>query len=695
MFAGLEVSFWLISIALVLLALVLVTIWFRQLPGNSQSFLSDSPPGNFSNSNSSEAIVTVQPGGRVDFVNDLAREWFGLRQDELAELEKLIRMVRPAEDFLSLCANQGQKRLSVGGRLVEVTSYQVPGPYPLMFLALRGVDLSVGTGDAAVDSSMLKIISDFGRDVSESLDVDQTLYSILLNVSHLVPADAIEVKTWTDASQTLVPYVLDPAGASKIARVANSHFGSLTDQLVSRRSPLLLSDVRTAATPVVYSNGNSPIQSYLGFPLVAKDEFIGTLEIGHLAPGTLIQRDFDLLQLVASQAAFSIQNAFAFSREKNRSMELSGLVNLAQAVGTAQDFAQLIRRLIESIAPLFSVEILGFLLYDANKRTLEGQVPFQGLPGHIVEIYRTTIPERSPAEKILSERKLISTRSATSDDTWGILGLQTIAQAASLRESILAPMVTGEDFVGYVQFSNHRQGASDFSESELRLIENVASQAAGIIQNSFTVERARQRAMRSDGLRRIASLTSSFATIDEVIRFSVGEVSRLLRSDLAALYLLDEKNGELILHEGSVVGAYPESSGPLARLHLDGAPLRSTVAGSLQPVSTGRLRTEKNVSPSYLPLFSNLQMESVLILPVAVGEKTLGELVLASRNAEFFGNYDLEVALAAAEQIAVAVDGASRSVQTDESLRQRVEQLTSLARVSRELNSTSDLKTLL
>ena len=43
----------------------------------------------------------------------------------------LIRRARPAEDFLNLCARQGQKRLSVGGRLVDATSYQIPGPYPL------------------------------------------------------------------------------------------------------------------------------------------------------------------------------------------------------------------------------------------------------------------------------------------------------------------------------------------------------------------------------------------------------------------------------------------------------------------------------------------------------------------------------------------------------------------------------------
>jgi hypothetical protein len=128
MLVGLDVSFWLIAIAAVLLALVLVALWFRRLPGNVQAGGLQTPAVEIPTSiNLTEAIVTIQPGGRVDYLNDLARDWFGLRADELPELEKLIRKARPAEDFLNLCAAHGQKRLSVGGRLVEATSYQVPG----------------------------------------------------------------------------------------------------------------------------------------------------------------------------------------------------------------------------------------------------------------------------------------------------------------------------------------------------------------------------------------------------------------------------------------------------------------------------------------------------------------------------------------------------------------------------------------
>jgi len=696
MFAGLEVGIWLVFVALALFVLVLVVIWFRRLPTNLLT--ATQSPSNFNSpdsSNSNDAIVVVQPGGRVEYINGLAHEWFGLRADEVPELERLVRQARPAEDFLNLCARPGQKRLSVGGKLVEVTSYQVPGSFPLMLLTMRGVELSSNPEQAGVDSSMLKIISDFGRGVTESLDLEDTLYSILLNVSHLVPANILEVKTWDASRQTLTSYMLEPSGSSQIIRTTHSQFNGLTDSLISRRKPLLIPNTRAADISLPQFNGSSPVQSYIGLPLIAHNELAGTLEIGHLTSGVLGQQDMDLLQLVTPQAAYSIHNAMLYAGEKSRSAELSGLANLVQAVGAAQDYTSLISRLIESIAPLFSVDILGFLIYDESKRTLEGQIPFQGLPRHIVEIYRTAIHPGSAAENILHERKILTTRNAAEDRAWNDLGLQTIAQAASLRESVLAPMVSGERLVGYIQISNHRQASVGFSEAELRLINTIASQAAGIIENSSVVERTRQRAMRSDALRRIASMTASTATLDELIQFSINELARLYKCDLAALFLLDEKMGELRLHTGSVFGVSTESASPLTRLHMDTSQYRSTVTGSRKPLLSGRLNLERNISPAYLPLFSNLQIESVVIVPVVFQEKSLGELILASRKTDFFSNYDLEIASTAAGQLADAIDDDAHSMQTDESLRRRVEQLTSLARVSRELNSTVDLKSLL
>jgi ABC-type multidrug transport system ATPase subunit len=84
-----------------------------------------------------------------------------------------------------------------------------------------------------------------------------------------------------------------------------------------------------------------------------------------------------------------------------------------------------------------------------------------------------------------------------------------------------------------------------------------------------------------------------------------------------------------------------------------------------------------------------------MVIPLVIRDRSLGELMLASRKAEFFSNDDLQVVSTVAGLLASAIEDAARESATDENLRRRVEQLTSITRVSRELNSVVDLNTLL
>jgi len=695
--AGLEAGLGLIVLALALIVSVSIVVSLRKVqrnvPVSAQTDLASLSP---TSPHTNEAILIVQSGGRIEYINELAREWFGFRSDELPDLERLFRRVRPLEEFIELCTRQGKKRISISGQLVEVTSYQIPGPDLLMLITMRNIELSKDLTEAKTDSSILQLITDFGAKLSgASLQSEDILHAILLNVSHLIPADFLEIKTWDAPRKSLTTYMLDPSGASGVQQVPRSQFEGFTEFLLAQQKPLLISDTRSPNSSVPTLQVNSGVQSYIGIPLFADQKLLGTLEFGHLSPGVLGQHDLDLVQLVSAQAAYGIRNALIFASEQNRSAELAGLANLAQAFGDSQDHTNLINRLVESVKPLFAVDVLGFLLYDEGKNTLEAQSPFQGLPSHIVDIYRTTINLKSLAEKIILGRKAIITRNAADDQAWRDLGLQNLAQAASLRESVLEPLISSDRLIGYFQVSNHKQSSFEFSEAELRLIITVANQAAGIIENSVLIERTRQRATRSDALRRIASLAASNATVNEILRYSIQELHSLFQSDLAAIFLYDEQLGELRVHAESVVGASVDAHSTLARLHMDASQYRLTVSGSQKSFISGRLSSDRRVLPGYRPLVTTLQVESCVVVPLILRDRSLGELMLGSRKAEFFSNDDLQIISTVSGLLASALEDSIRASSTDETLRRRVELLTSIARVSRELNAMVDVNALL
>lgn len=647
--------------------------------------------------NSVDAVIHIQSGGRVDYINRLGRAYFDLRENEPFDLERLARRARPSDEFLDLCASPGQKRISISGRLTEVTSYQVPGVYPSMLVSLRSIDLSPAQSEKGNQTStkILKVVTDFGQAIATNPDLDRTIQAVLENISRLVPSDVLELKLWDPNEQELFPYRFqEDAGTGQVTRALHSQFGSLTEGLLAQRMPILLPNVR-AQTNLPIGSDTTSIQSYLGLPLLAGGELIGTLEAGQTGGGRFAQQDLDLLQIVAGQAAVTIRNARLYEEEERRVSELAGIASLNQSFGAIRDPQDLFTRLVESITPLFDMEVVGFLIYDEEKRTLEGQIPFQGLPSHFVEIYRASIPLDSPAERVLDNQQPVLTLDAVNDENWRALGLTDIALAASIRDSAFIPLLSGGRAMGYLQVAHHRRGPSSFTTDELRLMSVVANQAAAIIENVQLIQQARMRAQRADALRRIASLSTSPGTLDEIMKFSLQELTGLFQADTGAIFLMDEGRGELSLHRESVNGVSDEAIDAFKQIYVDDPEFRLTVTGSQRPFVSGRLSVDRRVLTTYRPMTAAMQLESAIVVPLVSRERSLGELMLGSRKTDYFNNFDLQVVGTAAGQLATAIESAGLMVQTDESLRRRADQLSAVARISRELGAFLEVRPLL
>ena len=437
----------------------------------------------------------------------------------------------------------------------------------------------------------------------------------------------------------------------------------------------------------------SAIQSYLGMPLIAGGELVGLIEAGQISGAAFTQQDGNLLRLVSGQASIALRNSILYEEEQRRSAELAGLANLAQAAGSIQDPKDLFARLVDSVAPLFDADVVGFLIYDQNRHTLEGQVPFRGLPVHIVEIYRASIPPGSPAKSFLRERQPILTMNASQDENWRLLGLTDIAVAASLRDSALVPLQVGGNMVGYFQVSHHRRGPMAFSDSELRLMSIVGNQAAAMIENALLLQQDHIRTQRADVLQRMVSLTVSASSLDDVLKYSVRELTDLFQADVGAVFLADEMRGQLKLHRDSVIGAGLEVRKAFEEFEFENDDYHSAAGG--QNFMTGRLSLEPRALSTYQSLSENLRMESVMVVSLSIRGKLNGELILASGKTDFFTDYDLQVASTAAGQLSSTIENLRAGSQTDQALREQLDQLITIARVSRALNASLDFNQLL
>ena len=648
-----------------------------------------------------DAVLLIRPGGRIDYINTEAQKLFGLAQNEIPNLERLARRVRPSNVFWQLCASEGRTRFSIGGKLVEGVSYQVQNADPVILLSLHQSDLSTGlAGVRDVSGSVLDIIADFGQEIAENLNLDPTLIAVLENVEKLIPSDILEIKIWEQASQVFISYRLGLVdGTSRLERSLDTRFGNYSAHLAEQEEILFVPDTQSYKEfRFLEETDQYSVRSYMGVPLLTGGELVGMLEVGQIAANVYTNEDQNLLQLIAGQAAIAVRNALLYENEQRRAMELSGLANLAQSAGSLQNREEFFSALINSIQPLFSIKTLGFLLYDEDKRTLEGQVPFEGIPSHIVDIYRTEIQADSKASEIIKKGQIILTQDAKTDERWRELRIHNIAQAASLQESALVPLTSSGHFLGYLQLSNHTQGVRKFTDNEKHLMSVVANQTATIIDNANLIQQTRQRARRAETMRRVASLVSSSATEEETIRFSLQELVQLIGADAAIVFLLDDKEGALIAHKSSLYSRHYEDiegESDFPKLYIDNPQYRLTVTGSQHSFVSGNLQADQRVLDFYRPLVDVYKMVSALVVPIVTHERGVGEMMLTSRLPDFFTHYDLQSARTVADQLSIALEASKNLEQTDESLRLRVEQLSALSRVTRELSGSLSLKHLL
>lgn len=617
------------------------------------------------------AVLVVRFGGRAVFANQKARELFHLRPNEKLNLERLARQVRPAEQFLAMCNADGQGRFMLGGYLTESNSYSmvVEGQRLQVLVFQKKEVTSRLQSPQNGQNQTLQTITEISRSVVSSLDLEVTLQTIMDGVEKVVPSDFMQIALWDRETEELLAYrLLGFPGTGSQVELSGDRFRlgeGYTGIVAHQRAPLLVPDVqeRPDISPAMDIQ-SSPLQSYVGVPMVIGRELIGTLELGALAADRFQQEDLEVVELLSEQAAIAIHNSRLYQEEKRRAAELASLSQMTLALSALSDPATLFTHMVTRIKSLFQVEVLGFLIYDPETRVLAGRLPFHGLPAQFVELYQTTIQPGSAAARILEEQDVIFSDNAAEDERWEQLGLGHLAKAASLRGAVLMPLSSGGRMLGYLQASNRKNDAgAALSHDELRLLTIIANQAALIIENSHLRAHSKRRNQRVETLRQISAIASSAAALDEVLARSLRELANLVQADVAFMLLNDQQAGRLVIHQESIF----DQNGNLGALDF-AVPMNDPQY--LMTVTTRRhsllvsWQIEKEISlPFYQSVVAELQVESLMIVPLVVRGDGIGELWLGSLQDGDFSASDLQVMTMATSQLASVIDHTSLALQ--------------------------------
>lgn len=340
-------------------------------------------------------------------------------------------------------------------------------------------------------------------------------------------------------------------------------------------------------------------------------------------------------------------------REQDRRVEeLTALYRVASLSVLEGDPEAIMREVITVVAEPLGAEKVLLFLYDPSANFLE-------LKANGGEEFRVVLPD----EPLLAQTVRNRSPELSNDIMRDSEGRSAIAERFGACQLVAAPLVADDQVLGAIVGIDAARGA--FSPADLRLLTVVADRAAVTIHNSEVVASLRRHVQELDGLQRLSKLLTSSEDLDHVIGESIRIVSEMVKCEKMAVLLHDADTDTLITHR-PVHGLTEEQVEGL-RIPLDQPSLGATVFRTNTPLMSNDARHDSWVSPVFRDL---LDMETVLVVPLASGPRPIGILKAVNAEKGQFHQDDLRFTSILGRSVASVIEGSLARQRERELMRQ-------------------------
>ena len=542
----------------------------------------------------------------------------------------------------------------------------VAGILPLRELLTRAVDYLLGRRVAPEQA-----LREFGNRVATARTVDE------------VAATAAAVIGQVIAPRSILFYLADPRSGLYVPRV----FGDKSPSPPPFRSDGPLARRMTLSNRLLYLSVDDILPpdleeeeeqlAALGPALFVPLPGWGWLAVGPTRLERFRARDAWFLEALAPQITAALNRVRLITDLERRVQELEVVRTIAQSVTFSVQPDDLMELIYTQTNRVLDARNFYIALYDPRSRTLRfsfyvenGQRQYpddvwpdtEGLTGLIV---RTGHP-------IVTDDYLTECQRR---------GVQPGGRPGKAWMGM--PLISQDRILGVINISSFDPNVT-YTPEQVRVFQVIADQAAAILDKARLYQETEKRARRLEGLNEVGHLLASTLDLNRLLDLTVQKAVDLLEAEAGSLLLVDEESGDLVFQ---VAVGVPDLTG--TRLPA-GAGIAGQVVRENRPVRVDDVRQDEHWYPG-VDRRSHFVTRSLLCAPLTARGTVIGVLeVLNRRDGRPFDDEDERLLTAFAAQAAVAIQNARLFAMTDQALAARVEELSMMQRIDRELNATLD-----
>ena len=392
------------------------------------------------------------------------------------------------------------------------------------------------------------IITEIGRIIGSSLNIDQVYERFADEARKLIPFDRVSLNLSDPVSGTIkIAYV---SGIPIAGRHSGDSFplaGSITEELIRTRTGSIVDATNPEELakryPAALNVSREGIRSLLNIPLISQGEVIGSLNFRSKTPHAYTERDLSLGQRIGDQIAGAIANAQIYANLKRAEEEMGVIAEIGRIIGSSLNIDEVYERFTTETNKLIGFDWLSVALINLP----DGLV-------RIAHVSKTDIPIRrrqgdvfplagSLNEKVMQTRTGLIARLESIEDAAEHYPHFVDSYKAGLRSAMSVPLFSHGKVIGSLNFRSRSPDA--YTERDLSLAQRIGDQIAGAIANSQIYANLKRAEEEMAVIAEIGRIIGSSLNIDEVYERFTMEAKKLIGFDWLSVALIN-------LAEGSV-----------------------------------------------------------------------------------------------------------------------------------------------
>lgn len=392
--------------------------------------------------------------------------------------------------------------------------------------------------------------------------------------------------------------------------------------------------------------------------------------------------DLKILQSLCDQAALAIERTQVVSDLERRVNEMNVLIRIAQGINITQRFDDILELIFAQSTRIIPTKDFWIMLVDRENEVYRYVFYLENDLRLLQYENQPMVGDLDMAQEVIRTTQTIVTSDFVNESKQRGFS----PKVDNLYAWVGVPLNAGAESIGALSLGS-RDPATVFSREQVEFLQAIADQAAGAIVKARLLDDSERRARQLNLLNEVAkSLTSTLeltSLLDQILENAID----IIACEAGTLFLVDERTGELI---------FEVVKGPVAK-ELQGKRLPTGTGHVGHSVETGQAAIVNEVDQTAEwarrpDQQTGFKTRDLLLVPMCAQEQVIGVIeVINRRDGLPFTLEDQEFLSAFTSQAAIALENARLYTLTDQQLAERVDELSVMQRIDRDLNASLDI----